>query len=131
MDVQQLVKRRTIAISFSKDFESLLLNAPMPHASLTDDLETAAKNGLLLLEDLEDVREIKHKDTLHELIIKTNQFSKITSEHFTKWHINVSEDLLDEVDLVILAHGDDLKELGLVPVNQGMILLLLAVSSLT
>lgn len=131
MDVKALVRRKTIPISFSREFESLLLNADTPHLSLTDDLEIAAKNGLLLLEDLEDVREINHKDTLHELIHKTNELSVVESEHFTTWHILMSEDLLDEVDLVILAHGDDLIELGLNRVDQGSLITLLAVSSLT
>lgn len=129
MDVQVLVKRRTIAITFSRDFEALLFNQDTDHISLTHDLEAAALAGLELLEELEDVTEIKHVAEIKELIAATNEYSKITSDYFTHWSLNIAEDLLDEADLLMLAHGEDLKELGLEALSQGTILVLLALAA--
>ena len=39
-------------------------------------------------------------------------------------------ELLDEADLIVLTHGEDLKDLGLIEVNQGTILVLLATAAL-
>ena len=131
MSVQVLVKRRTIPISFSQEFEALLLAGNTDHLSLTHDLETAAQNGLQMLEDLEDVRDLKHADSLQTLIEKSKDYSQIKSEYFKNWHIDISEDLLDEVDLMLLTHKEDLLEMGMQEPTHGNVLIILAVASLT
>lgn len=131
MNVQQLVERKTIAIIFSREFEALLLNFPSDHLSLTHDLELAAQAGVLSLEELEDAHDLKHVEAIKNLIAKTNGYLNMESEYFKQWSINISVDLLDEVDLLILTHGDDLKTLGLTQVSQGSVLVLLAVAACT
>lgn len=131
MYVQQLVKRKAIPITFSRDFESLLLNYPSDHISLTHDIELATERGLQLLEELEDAHDIKHTEAIKRLIEKANRYSVVDSAHFAQWHINVSEDLLDEVDLLLLTHGEDLQALGLTTVSQGSVIVLLSVAACT
>lgn len=131
MNVQALVRRKTIPISFSQDFEALLLASSTAHVSLTHDLELAAQSGLQMLEDLEDVRDIQHIESLQTLIEKTKTFSQIESDYFKSWHIDISEDLLDEIDLLLLTHKEDLIELGLTDPSHGSILILLATAALT
>lgn len=131
MDTVTHLRRRTITIPFSREFESLLLNAETEHRSLTHDLETFVRRGLTQLEELEDVTEIKHTGAIQHLISITNQHCLPLSTRFRGWHISVVEDVLDEVDLLILAHGEDLKNLGLRAVNPGTILMLLALAALS
>lgn len=128
---QSLVKRKTIPISFSKEFESMLLHASTPHMSITDDLEIACARGLELLSDLEEVKDIKHTKSLHEIVADTNLYLQISSSFFKQWYINISEDLLDEIDLILLTHKDELRESGLKVLNQGSVVILLAVAALT
>lgn len=124
------LKRRTIAISFSQAFETMLLNSRTAHTSLTHDLEALAYQGLKLLDDLEDVKEIIQVTRLRKLIPHANRHAQISSEYFTSWQITLSEDLLDEIDLLILMHGEDLKDLGLNNVSQGSIIVLLCTAAL-
>ena len=131
MHIQQVVKRKTIAITFSQKFEELLLNYQAPHISLSHDLETAAQNGLSRLNELEDVRDLKRVERIKDLIEKTNQLSNMSSSYFTQWHLNISEDLLDEIELLILTHGEDLIALGLKDSMPGTVLVLLATAELT
>jgi hypothetical protein len=131
MDLQVFVKRRTVPISFSRDLEALLLATNTEHISLTHDLELAAQKGVDMLADLEDVRDIKHTDSLQTLIDKTNIFSKTDSDYFKTWHIDIADDLLDEIDLVLLAHKEDLIDMGLENVTHGTLLVLLALAALT
>ena len=130
MDIQYLVKRKPLTICFSKAFEGLLLSAELEHISLTHDLEEAAQKGLALLESLEDAHDIKDVTRLKELIARTNELTSMDGEYFPNWQINISEDLLDEVDLVILAHGEDLVELGLHDAAPGTVLVLLATATI-
>ncbi len=130
MDIQVLVKRKAITMTFSREFESLLLRSKSDHISLTHDLEFQALIGLKILEELEDVHDLKHVDTIQKLLLQTNLYTVIDSTQFPHWHINVSEDLLDEVDLLLLTHGEDLKQLGLKNVSQGTVLVMLAVAAI-
>lgn len=120
------LERRVIDITFSRDFESLLLQTTTKHLSLTHDLEYAAQRGLDRLQELEDVRDIEHIDYISQLISRTNQLSVMDSIYFTHWKVAISEDLLDEIDLLLLSHGYDLQELGLQNVTPATILVLLA-----
>ena len=122
------IVRKTIPITFSAQLESQLLNFPSNHESLTHDLEFHARRGLSLLEELEDVHDLKHIEAIKELVTKTNDYSQMTSEYFTSWHIAIDEVLLDELDLLKLTHGEDLQSLGLVDSSQGK-LLIFAVSA--
>ncbi len=131
MSVQVLVKRRTIPISFSRGLEALLLATDTEHLSLTHDLELAAQKGANMLADLEDVRDIKHTDSLQTLIDKTKVYSKTDSEYFKTWHLDISEDLIDEIDLLLLTHKEDLLEMGLEDATHGTLLVLLALAALT
>lgn len=121
--------RKTIPITFSKEFEGLLLSYASKHTSLTEDLELHIQRGLKLLEELEDVHDLQHVDTLRALIATTNQYLKIDTPNFQTWFITIAEELVDEADLLLLTHGEDLAELGLETVNQGTILVLLATAS--
>lgn len=130
MNVVQLVNRETIALVFSREFESLLLNSKYDHISLSHDLEAAAEKGLQILEELEDVHDIRDVDVIKLLILATNNFLQIDSNHFKSWHIGISADLIDEIDLLILTHGEDLVQLGLKSSSLGSVLLLLSTSAL-
>jgi hypothetical protein len=131
MYTQSHVRRKTIAVSFSRELESMLLQADTPHLSITDDLEIACAKGLELLSGLEEVKDLEHTKSLHEIIVDTNAYLHISSSFFKQWHIDISEDLLDEVDLILLTHKDELRESGLTVITRGSILILLAVAALT
>lgn len=125
------VSRRVVPITFSRDFESMLLNSDLPHESLSKDIELAARRGLILLEELLDVTELKDVKRVASLVARTIPLSVTNSQYFPKWHLSIAEDLLDDIDLAVLTHGDDLKELGLNPVDQSKVLVLLAVAACT
>lgn len=131
MDLQVFVRRRTVPIPFSRDLEALLLTTSTEHLSLTHDLELAAQKGANMLADLEDVRDIKHTDSLQTLIDKTKVYGKTDSNYFKTWHIDIAEDLLDEIDLLLLTHKEDLLDMGLEDATHGTLLVLLALASLT
>ena len=125
------VKRQTIAMTFSQEFESLMLAYDSQHISLTHDLEFHITRGLELLAELEDVQDLQHKEVIQKLINDTNYYSIISSNYFKAWQIAIAEDLLDEVDLLQLAHGEDLAEMGLIDQKRGTLVLLIAIASLT
>ncbi len=129
--MQVLVARQAVPITFSKEFEALLLSQSTDHISLTHDLELQVIKGLEILEELEDVHDIKHVEIIRSLVQLTNKYLVIDSTHFKYWHINIAEDILDEVELLKLTHGEDLEALGLLPVTAGTIIVLLAITSLT
>lgn len=128
MSVVADTKRRVVELTFSRDFESLLLNYPSSHESLTFDLELAIQRGLSLLSELEDVHDLQHVNTIKQLVVLSNNYSVMESGYFEHWKLPLSEDLLDEIDLLILAHGADLEELGLKRANEPMLVMLLAVA---
>ncbi|MFO0971540.1 MAG: hypothetical protein U0520_04325 [Candidatus Saccharimonadales bacterium] len=130
MDTSQAVKRKVVELTFSRDFEALLLGHPTPHTSLTHDLELAIERGLQRLIELEDVRELQHQSLITHLVAQTNLYQAMESEYFDHWKIAVSEDLLDEVDLLLLSHGKDLVKLGLFAETTAATLLMLAVAGL-
>lgn len=107
------VERRTLPIAFSKAFESLLLNYPSSHQSLSHDLELAIERGLELFSELSSVSELEHTQDIRVLVALTNRHITTESKHFKTWYISLREDLIDEVDQIILTHGDDLNRLGL------------------
>lgn len=121
--------RQTVVLKlkFSIEFEALLLNSGLPHNSLREDLEMAARLGLEVLDELEDVEEIKYKNQLQEMIEKTRPYNKMTSQYFNHWKLEITEDLIDEIELMLLTHGEDLKQLGL-QADVSTSLLLLAVT---
>lgn len=122
------VSRRVIPMIFSRDFESLLLNSALEHESLSADIETAARSGMTLLEELLDVNELEHAEQIKTLIAKTVPLSISDNIYFPSWQISIAEDLLDDIDLALLTHGDDLRALGLNPLDQSKMLILLAVT---
>lgn len=125
------LKRKTILITFSRDFESHMLTSNFSrHESLSQDIELHARRALEKFAELEDVKELQHPLELKELIKKSNQLAVMESNYFTEWKLAIEEDLLDEIDLVILAHGEDLKQLGLADISQGGVLVLLTTMSL-
>ena len=124
-------KRRAIPITFSREFEARLLALPTPHTSLTHDLESQVIKGSKLMEELENIHDIRHVDALKLLIAQTNEYLIISSPYFTQWSIHISEDVLDEIDLIIMTHGTDLSELGLRRVDQGSISVLLATAAIS
>lgn len=125
------VSRRVIPMTFSRDFESLLLGSELQHRSLSSDIEVSARNGIIALNEFFDVSELVHTTHIKELIVKTVPLSQTDNQFFPHWHISIAEDLLDEVDLMMLTHGDDIQSLGLDPICQSRILLLLSVSGCT
>ena len=122
------VSRRVIPMIFSRDFESMLLNAELRHDSLSADIEQAAKAGIVKLNDLLDVHELAHQDKIKLLVSKTAPLCVSSNVYFAYWHVSIDEELLDEVDLATLTHGDDLNEFGLKPIDQSKMLVLLAVA---
>lgn len=130
MDSTLQVKRTVLYLTFSREFEALLLSYPTAHSSLTHDLELAVERGLERLIELEDVRELKHQALISYLISHTNRYSVMSSNHFEQWSIALREDLLDEVELMLLSHGKDLVELGLYAHTPSALILLLAVAGL-
>lgn len=124
------IKRKPINITFSRDFESLLLAQDTKHLSLTDDLEWAVRQGLYKLEEFEDVRDLTNTVRLSKYIDQANKYSKITSNYFKYWVISISEEILDELELIKLTHGDELLKLGLSDLNIGSILVLTATAGL-
>lgn len=125
-----LAPRNTTAVSFNRTLEHLLLNIPSPHSSLTEDIELCATLGLELVSELREVTEIKHVPQIQKLVQLTNYFTNMAALEFDTWHIEVSEDIVDEIELIILTHGNDLKELGLTNASVGTVLILLVVSGL-
>jgi hypothetical protein len=130
MDTSQAMKRKVVELTFSRDFEALLLAHPTPHTSLTHDLELAIERGLERLTELEDVRELQHQTLISHLVTQTNRYRTMESDYFNHWKIALSEDLLDEVDLLFLSHSKDLVQLGLFAETTAAVLLLLAVAGL-
>jgi hypothetical protein len=130
MNSSMLAKRTTIPIRFSQELEYRLLKLNTPHLSLTHDLELAAYKGLELLEELEDVRDITHLAQIQKLIGETNRCRQAQSKEFQRWHIALSEDLLDEVDLLLITHGEDLTAIGLKELSRDSIIVLLVVAGL-
>lgn len=130
MDAKVLTPRKTISIRFSRELEFRLLSTPLPHVSLSDDLEQCANKGLELLDELKDVREIKHQEQIKKLINESNTHHNMGSLPFKAWNISISEELLDEVELLILTHGEDLKNLGLRGVSVSSVIVLLIVTGL-
>lgn len=124
------VARRTIPIAFSRDFESKLLNFCDAARSLSADLEAATRRGLEMLEELEDVHDLKHTETVQLLIALTNKYLQMDGQYFQSWHIAVAEDILDEIDLVKITHGEDLIKLGLEKIDQGSLVVLVATAGL-
>lgn len=108
-----------------------MLNSPARHESLSHDLEWAVQKGLKRLAEFEDVQDIEHVEKIKELIKQANLYAQISSSYFQQWYINVAEDLIDEVELLLLTHGDDLVELGLKDNSTGTLLVLLALAELT
>ena len=128
MNTELQIQRKLVELTFSRNFESLLLTYPSEHFSLTHDLEFALERGLNLLSELEDVRDIEHIELVKELIRHTNQLTVMDAVYFSNWKLHVSEDLLDEIDLLLLTHGSDLALLGLNKVNEAFMIVLLAVA---
>jgi len=128
MSVVTDLNRTVISIKFSKEFEALLLSQPMDHLSLTHDLEAAAYQGLSKLAELEDPHDLKHVEVIKKLISQTTNYSFMNGLYFSNWKIAVSDDLLDEIDLMALTHGADLMQLGLLDTTHGTLLVLLAVT---
>lgn len=122
------VSRRVIPMIFSRDFESMLLNADLQHISLSADIEQAATLGISRLNDLLDVHELSHLDQMKLLVKKTAPLCVSSNVYFAYWHVSIDEELLDEVDLAKLTHGDDLSEFGLQPIDQSKMLVLLAIA---
>ena len=122
------VSRRVIPMIFSRDFESMLLNADLQHTSLSADIEQAATLGISKLDDLLDVYELTHQDQMKLLVAKTVPLCVSSNVYFAYWHVSIDEGLLDEVDLAKLTHGDDLSEFGLEPIDQSKMLVLLAIA---
>lgn len=129
MNAVELVPRTTIDITFSRQFESLLLAYPSAHYSLTTDLEIHLRRGLRLLEELEDVHDLKHLEVIKKLVRAANEHGQIGSDYFTSWKISIANDLLDEVDLLTLTHGEDLLALGLFEITQGAIVVFAVIAS--
>ena len=122
------VSRRVIPMIFSRDFESILLNADLQHTSLSADIEQAATLGISRLNDLLDVHELSHLDQMKLLVAKTAPLCVSSNVYFAYWHVSIDEELLDEVDLAKLTPGDDLNEFGLQPIDQSKMLVLLAIA---
>lgn len=125
-----LVRRRPIRITFSQAFEALLLKQEAAHQSLTHDLEHAATIGLAKLQQIEDVTELDETAQLHRFIDEANTHSVMDAIHFQYWTISVSEDILDELELIKLTHGEDLLQLGLSDLSEGSLLVLAATAGL-
>ena len=128
MNSVTVLKRKIISLTFSRDFESILLAYPSSHVSLTDDLERAVIRGLQILDELEDVRDLQHVQFLSHVIQKTNTLSKMDAVYFSEWKLPFAEEILDEVDLVLLTHDNDLRGLGLQNCNQSTLIILLAIA---
>jgi|GEM_PF-3923244 len=122
------VRRKLVELTFSRDFEAILLAYPTRHLSLTHDLELAVQRGLLALEELEDVHDLEHIDLIRDLIAQTNKLTVMDAVYFTHWKLTISEDILDEIDLLLLAHGNDLTGLGLKKTTEATLIILLAVA---
>lgn len=126
----ETISRKTIEVPFSRELEYLLLQIPTRHASLTDDIEQCSLRGLQLVSELEDVVELPHTQQIRKLVEITNLYIGMDEEAFDSWNIAISENLVDELELLILTHGEELKELGLEKVSTGSVLTLTIVSGL-
>lgn len=124
------IPRRTVALTFSPAFEQQLLNFPTAHASLTSDLEHHIRRGLSLLEELEDVNDLRHQAAFSTLVKLTNQNCQMQTPYFKDWYLEISEELLDAIDLMVLTHGEDLQSLGLTEMSPATMLILVATASL-
>lgn len=123
-------KRKVVSLTFSRELEYKLLSIPTNHISLTHDVEACAVRGLELLKELEEVTELTHIPQIQMLIEQTNSCSAMQVKEFASWQLSISEDILDEVDLIILTHGPDLKDLGLNNTTVSQVLLLTIVAGL-
>lgn len=124
------IKRKTTPLSFNQNLEFKLFTLPIHHTSLTEDIELCALKGLELLSELEEVTEITHLPQIAQLVEITNEYGNMDNIHYRTWHIEIAEDVLDEIELIILSHGEDLKELGLKDVSCGGVLLLAVITGL-
>ena len=125
-----IAERTTVALTYSKSFELLVLSSPITHNTLTQDLEYHIARGLELLSELEDVSEIHHAEAFTQLVQLTNNYCVMDSPYFTCWHVAISSELLDALDLLVLLHGDDLLALGLKDTEQKTMLVLAVTASL-
>lgn len=123
-----LVPRRVVPMVFTRDFESMLLNTPLNHESLSADIEEAARIGMSTLNELFDVFELAHGKQIKQLVDRTIPLLKSPDTYFTHWQLSIAEDLLDEVDLVLLTHGEEIQSFGLTPLDQSRILVMFAVT---
>ncbi len=53
------------------------------------------------------------------------------SKYFESWQLSISNDLLDAVELVLMTHGAELSELGLVGISLSQLTMFLAVAGCT
>jgi hypothetical protein len=126
----QVVVRRSAIVTFSQEFEHKLLSYPTDHSSLSDDLEFHVAHGLTLLPELQGVNDIKNQSAFKKLMELTNHHTKMEPDYFKAWTIDISEDLLDAIDLITLTHGKDLLQLGLKDTAVSTMLVLCATASL-
>jgi hypothetical protein len=123
--------RRTIPMIFSREFEAMLITSDAPHISLTHDLEFAVSRGLEYLQELEDVLELQHLDRIKSLVASTNNYLHLTFVAFHSWYLQFSTDLIDEIDQIMLVHGEDLINLGLRKLDLNSVVILLANAGLS
>lgn len=122
------VSRRVIPMTFSREFESILLNSPLDHESLSSDIEQAAWNGMAILDELLEVAELTQTEKIKILIAQTVPYTIYENSQFSHWHLSICEELLDDIDLALLTHGDDLTSLGFGSLTQSKMLVFLAIS---
>lgn len=124
------VIRRTTVMIFNGAFEQLLLNSDYSHSSLSADIEDSCRDGIQLLDELFDVTELKHRESIKQLIDYVQPMAQPQSIYFPHWFVNISEELLDQLDLIMMTHGHDLEELGLTPISTSKLILFLSTAGL-
>ncbi len=125
-----LISRTTTPIAFSNSFEGLLFTQPETTMSLVADIETAAYAGLKKLAELEDVHDLQHVDAIRALVLRVNDYAKTESNYFDSWKLDIDKNLLEEVGIIDITHGEDLVQLGLNDRSHGTLIILLALAQL-